>query len=44
MTIKELYEWAKENNCENYDILTDDKGIINEEDVRINRTIATVTI
>ena len=26
-TIAELYEWAKENNCLNYTVLTSDEGV-----------------
>lgn len=38
MTVQELYDWAVENNCENFNIITDSSSgnVLNKEDLYVD--------
>lgn len=52
MTIKEFYEWAQKNDCENYDVLITYRDEyhslhyykLNEDDFFLNRTVEVIEI
>ena len=44
MTIQELYDWAKENNALNYELIRGDFSVVDIDDIEINKTFRKVRV